>query len=158
MQKLKLSEWASVAEIVASIVIVISLIYVGFEMNQNTQALRAEIHQNVQTILNEQNNVVVGDAEFHRIFVTAETRPDELSELEWSRFELFLYGRFGVWEYLHIAIHDNTITETEWLSFESYFLNLMCVPGYRRWWHQNRTSHNPDFIAYVDNIVAAECE
>ena len=156
MRNLKLSEWANVAEIIASVVIVMSLIYVGFELNQNTQALRSEIHQNVMAVLNEQNHVLVEDAEFHKIFVTGETRPDELSELEWSRFEIFLYGRFGVWEYLHIAIQENTITDTEWLSFESYFLSLVCEPGYRRWWHQNRTSHNPDFKAYVDNL-ATEC-
>ena len=158
MKNLKLSEWASVAEIMAAVVIVISLIYVGFEVNQNTHALRSQIHQNVMAALTDQQHIVVADPEFHRIFVTAETAPSELSAMEWSRFEQFLYGRFGVWEYLHIAIEANTITITEWSSFETYFLSIVCKPGYRRWWQQNHVAHNPEFIAYVDNVIAADCE
>jgi hypothetical protein len=119
VKNLKLSEWANVTEIIASVVIVISLIYVGSEVNQNTKALRSQIHQNVMAAMTDQQHIVVSDAEFHKIYVTAETAPSELSELEWSRFEQFLFGRFGVWEYLHIAIEDNTITITEWSSFES---------------------------------------
>ena len=114
MRNLKLSEWANVAEIIASVVIVISLIYVGFEVNQNTQALQNEVHQNVLSILSDQQNVLVADAEFHEIFMTAETMPTNLSALEWSRFEQFMYPRFGVWEYLYVAIQDDAITDSVW--------------------------------------------
>jgi hypothetical protein len=158
VRNLKLPEWANVAEIFASVVIVISLIYVGFEVNQNTQALQNEVHQNVLSILTDQQHVLVEDAEFLEIFLTAETTPTNLSALEWSRFEQFMYGRFGVWEYLYVAIQNNAITDAVWLSYEPYYLVIICKPGYQLWWQQNRTSHGPDFIAYVDEILAADCE
>ena len=37
MRKLKLKDWASVAEISASFVVVASLAYIGLELNQNTK-------------------------------------------------------------------------------------------------------------------------
>jgi hypothetical protein len=158
VQNLKLPEWANVAEIIASVVIVISLIYVGFEVNQNTQALQNEVHQNVLSTLSDQQNVLVTDAEFHEIFLTAETTPGKLSAVEWSRFEQFMYPRFGVWEYLYVAIQDDAITESVWSAYEPYFLSIICKPGYQRWWQQNRSSHNPEFIVYVDEILADDCK
>jgi hypothetical protein len=35
---------------------------------------------------------------------------------------------------------------------------MVCKPGYLRWWWQNRVAHNPEFIAYVDDVIAADCE
>jgi hypothetical protein len=40
MQKLKLSEWASIAEVMGAIAVVLSLIYVGLEINENTTEVR----------------------------------------------------------------------------------------------------------------------
>ncbi|MDA9764857.1 MAG: hypothetical protein P8L44_04930 [Opitutales bacterium] len=39
MKQLTLSNWAHIAEIIAAIVIVISILYVGKELKQNTQAM-----------------------------------------------------------------------------------------------------------------------
>ena len=158
MPKLKLSEWANVAEIIAAMVIVISLIYVGLEVNQNTQALRNEVHQNVMAILSEQQNVLVTDAEFHRIFATAEISPAELTDLEWSRFEEFLYVRFGVWEYLFVSYQDEAIPDSVWSAYEPYYLSIICKPGYQRWWQIHSESNNPDFVVYVNNVVNTRCK
>ena len=45
MSNLKLADWASIAEILTSVVVVVSLIYVGFELNQNTIAIQQSSHQ-----------------------------------------------------------------------------------------------------------------
>jgi len=82
MRSLKLSEWANVAEIVASVVIVASLVYVGLEVNQNTRALQNESYQFVLTALREGNDLLVTDADFYRIFVTGEDSPSELSDFQ----------------------------------------------------------------------------
>ena len=82
MRSLKLSEWANVAEIVASVVIVASLVYVGLEVNQNTRALQNESYQFVLTALREGNDLLVTDADFYRIFVTGEASPSELSDFQ----------------------------------------------------------------------------
>jgi len=39
--RLKLSEWASVAEIVGAAAVIISLAYVGYQVNDNTSAIRS---------------------------------------------------------------------------------------------------------------------
>ena len=39
--RLKLGEWASVAEIAGAIAVIVSLIYVGYQVNDNTAAIRS---------------------------------------------------------------------------------------------------------------------
>ena len=39
--RLKLSEWASVAEIVGAFAVIVSLVYVGYQVNDNTSAIRS---------------------------------------------------------------------------------------------------------------------
>ena len=41
MMKLRLSEWASIAEVIGAIGIVISLIFVGVQVKENTDEIRA---------------------------------------------------------------------------------------------------------------------
>jgi hypothetical protein len=45
MRRLTLGEWASIAEIVSAVAVVISLIYVGYQINQNTEEVRASNRQ-----------------------------------------------------------------------------------------------------------------
>ena len=39
--KRELQEWASIAEIVSALAVVLSLVYVGYEINENTSEVRA---------------------------------------------------------------------------------------------------------------------
>ncbi len=45
MAKLRLSEWASLAEVIGAIGVVISLVYVGLQVNENTAEVRATNRQ-----------------------------------------------------------------------------------------------------------------
>ena len=42
---MKLTDWAHTAEIVSAVAVVLSLLYVGFGINQNTRAIRSGTHQ-----------------------------------------------------------------------------------------------------------------
>ncbi|MFQ5609860.1 MAG: hypothetical protein ACE5F8_06280 [Woeseiaceae bacterium] len=63
MKKLKLSEWASLAEIIGAVAVVVSLIYVGLQVRNNTEA-----------ILSANRQELVGRA--HSASITAATSPE----------------------------------------------------------------------------------
>ena len=157
MQNLKLSEWANVAEIIASIVIVASLVYVGLEVNQNTRALQNDSYQNILALSQEQQNTLATDKEFHRIFLTGENSPSELSEEEWSRFTQFMFPRIGLWEYLYLSKQDNSISPSVWMAFDPYFRDVICMKGYRRFVEENRVAHAPIFMEYLETDVFPDC-
>jgi len=154
---MKLADWAHIAEIMAFILVTVSLVYVGLEVRQNTAAVQNESHQNIISMLNDQQMALSTNKELHRIFMTAETSPEKLTAEEWSRFVQFMYPRIGVWEYLFIAKQQGSITDTVWTAFEPYYLSIICKPGYRRWWKEYGQSNAPDFIKYVEEQVLPTC-
>jgi hypothetical protein len=83
LKSLKLQDWANIAEIVAAIVIVISLGYVGLEALQN------ESHRSTLEMMNSGQNILATDEEFHRIYKLGLESPADLDEAEWSRFVQF---------------------------------------------------------------------
>jgi hypothetical protein len=86
LKNLKLSEWANVAEIIASIVIVFSLAYVGLELNQNTKSIQQSSYQSTLSMLTEGDLLLAADADINRIVTAAESDPTKLADEEWSRF------------------------------------------------------------------------
>ena len=47
MRKLRLADWASIAELISAIAVVISLLYVGLQVNENTNEIRAANRQQI---------------------------------------------------------------------------------------------------------------
>ena len=65
--KLKLSEMASVAEIIGAFAIVISLVYVGVQLTQNTKGIRAQSYYNVLSGKNALYRELAADKELFNI-------------------------------------------------------------------------------------------
>jgi hypothetical protein len=105
--KHRLSDWATIAEIISAIAIVVSLIFVGLEIRQNTNATYAASYDNLLAdivdwriaaatnpelarIVNEQNGAesLIWEAalqNFERAYVSRVY--GRLGDREWARFE-----------------------------------------------------------------------
>lgn len=157
MPNLKLSDWAAVAEIIASFAIIVSLAYVGIEVSQNTKALQHDTYQNMMTMVNEGQYILATDQEFHQLFFSGENSPSDLSEEEWSRFTQFNFPRMDNWEYLYLSKQDETITSAIWSSYDNWYREMVCLAGHRRFFEENRAAYAPQFIAYLESDVLPNC-
>lgn len=157
MKKFNLSEWASIAEIIASIVIVISLAYVGMELNQNTTSMQQSSYQSTLGMLTEGDLLLASDNELNKIVTTAENDPSSLNEEDWSRFSRFAIARLGAWEYMFLARRSNSISQAHWDAFEPYFLTLLCTAGYRKFYSENTKYYDQTFNTYVASVADQWC-
>lgn len=157
MKSLKLADWANIAEIVASIAIVVSLAYVGLEIEQNTLALQNESHRSTLEMMNSGQNILATDEEFHRIYISGMASPTELNELEWSRFVQFMLPRLGAWEYLFLAKLEGSVSPGAWAAFDPYFREIICEPGLVKFIAAYESSYAPDFIEYLKSDPLRQC-
>ena len=95
MKKLTLTNIAHIAEVIAAIVIVISIIYVGKELNQNTQVMHNQSWESVVDRLTEIDMGEAMDSELSQIIMRGESRPDSMTDEEWFRFSRFVLARMG---------------------------------------------------------------
>lgn len=158
MKKYSLSDWASISEITASIVIVISLVYVGYELKQNTKALQQGSYQSVMDRMLPLELALSTDPMLAGIYLQADVDPFELSPIDWYRYTRFSYPRFGEFEHLYLSHNTGSISEMQWSAFEPYFVDLACKPGPKRFWSENRHAWSAEFVDYMENVVHPGCE
>jgi hypothetical protein len=86
MSRWSLKEWASVAEIVSAAAVVLSLGYVGFELNSNTRAVEAATLLEVNKIAREHLLVGWTDSDATRIEMTGDQDTLALTPLDRERY------------------------------------------------------------------------
>ncbi len=150
MKKLKLRDIAQVAEVVAAVGVIISLIYVGVGVKDNTAAVRAAT---VQSITNSSREVLVAvalDEDFARIRQLGESDWTALTDAEAFRFFQFnrqnwLYFQ-NVWIQWTLGVADDRV----WWSFERVICSLVHQPGVWQEWPIHREVLDPEFVAVVE--------
>ncbi len=78
---MKLSEWANVAEIISAIAVVVSLLYVGYQINLNTQEIRVANRQELVTRAHTATMTWATSPELVRTLVKA-TKNEPMSDEE----------------------------------------------------------------------------
>ena len=157
MKSLKLGDWANIAQIVATIVVVLSLGYVGLEVNQNTKAIQNESHRSTLEMMNSGQLVLATNEEFHKIYKMGMMSPADLSEDQWSRFVQFMLPRIGAWEYLYLAKQEGSASPGAWAAFDPYFREVICTSGLTRVFTEYKSAYAPTFVAYVESDPLRGC-
>jgi hypothetical protein len=133
------------------------LVFLGFEIQQNTRAVQNESYLSVMALLIDHQSTIIADEKFSRIVMIGEDSPADLSPEEWYRFSEAMLGRLGVWEYLYLGRQEGSVTDTTWAAYEPYYLGIICKPGYKRWLGEYGTLFAPSFTDYLDTTVLLNC-
>jgi hypothetical protein len=149
--KLTLGNLAHLAEIIGAVAIVISLIYVGQELNANTAAVQASSLQAVTNASSASMLAVVENEDFARIRVQAMRDPSQLSETEQLRW--FLYQRQmwlhfqNVWQQWELGTLDNGI----WEGYERVICrDLLSDEAARRQWQETHAfALSTEFVGHL---------
>ena len=97
MNRDKLNWWLT---LLANLGVLGGLVFVGFEIRQNTSQLRAEGAYSVASSVNEINAGIYSDPELADIVLRGERDLDALDEIERMRFDLYQFSRLNVGEYM----------------------------------------------------------
>lgn len=131
--KWRLADWAAVAEIVAALAVMASLLYVGREIQQNTAATQGATYQQVVRASNEYLLAIAGDSALAAITIhaasdsttlnaTDRVRYFHLRRVFWRNMEnAFVQHERGVlgdaeWDTYHRILCGNARTDASWPS------------------------------------------
>ncbi len=98
MRKMRLRDWAAVAEIAGTIAVVISLLFVASNVQRNTDSLSGQYANEMYDALQRIDLVVMADPELIRITTQGRDDPNSLSELDTEIFELYLGTYLEIWD------------------------------------------------------------
>ena len=120
MKKLTLREWASLSEVLATIGVVISLVFVGFSVNRNSDEVKAGQLNDIFDATREIELAVAADAEWSRIVLLGRTQ-DSLSAVEQYRYDAYAVLHLDVWDQLLTRDEDGLMDQAELEAWSRYF-------------------------------------
>lgn len=156
--KLKLPELANLAEIIGAFAVVISLVYVGIQVNDSAGAVRAASANDANVALQNWYLQIGSDQQTSALFYEALTSEEALSDQEEFQFLMMLHGAFLAFQNSYLLAEEGTIDSELREAITAAILGVNALPGMKRYWRQRRSYLHSGFADYVDQLLLQETE
>ncbi len=153
MTKFSLSDWANVAEIGAATGVIISLIFVGLQLQSNTEATEAATREAINQKDLEFLSLRIDSSVLARAHAKLENG-EELSSLEESQLVHQEYVNFISFEHSFYQYQKGVLEPKEWSRHKNIVrLQIEGFPYSQIMWARKQHTFTPEFQVLVDSFV-----
>ena len=157
MTKRSLQDWASIAEIIGAVAIVMSLIYVAYEVGENTRALQATSRQ----ALGDQDLAffqTLVDSYILERAMDKKRRCEDLTDLEISQLQERQHLNFRIFENAYSQYRIGALEDREWERYQRVVSINMCTNEMAKgMWPRYENGFDPEFREVV-SLAEAACK
>jgi len=149
MDRERVQLWASVAEIVSAVAIVVSLLYVGSEFRQSQTLSERDADVRLFESVRETNRILIENPDIARIVVEAAADPAALSEVDRVRYLAYQHLFFDNWEIAWGYHEDEVLGDELWGEWDGWFGGrAAALPRFA--WEATRVHFSGAFRGHVD--------
>jgi hypothetical protein len=148
----KLSNWASIAEIVAAIGVIVTLIFLIVGIRENTEITRVTAFDRNMESVNQWRMELAKDPELARIWRSREDLA-ALSENDQLRLVMLHGSLWGIYEKSYYAMEYGLLGQAEWNRFETQMcaqINSMNLES----WSRMTGALTRQFVSYAEGLCA----
>ncbi len=142
------------AEIIVAVAVVISVIFVGLEVRQNSRAQILSTTQNAVSDYIGSLEALAENPSLACLYVRAVQDYDGLSGSERLRFSAFYMSTYYQLQEMHRLAGEGAIDADTWTGFHALLTETTRYPGVRQWFAQRRSWFSERFQAYIDQLIA----
>ena len=151
--KLKLSELANVAEVIGAFAVVVSLIYVGVQVNDSNSAVRSASVNDANVAVQEWYIQIGSNEQTSHLFYSALMSDEVKSNEDEFQFIMMFHGVFLAFQNSYLMAEEGTIDSALLDGLTGAILTVKDTPGMKRYWRQRRITLHPRFVRYVDHLL-----
>lgn len=155
MKKLKIELLVSIAEIISSIAIVVSIIYVAVEFKRSDAISNKDVENHLYNSIKSMDQLVIENNDIAKLIIKASAQTDSLKEEELLRYVSFEHIFYDSWEYAFSNYQDEILEKEEWESWNEWFISEVQKKPIISW-EGNRKNYNGVFLDYVDDLIAKQ--
>ena len=149
MQKSDLREWLSVAAVA------ISLIFVGYELRQNTRVERITATQTLTAEYADALEVMAYEGDAACIYALGINGLANLDDAERLRFFVIMFEIFRAAEQLQYYAVEGMVEPRIWRGFERQVTEVVSLPGVQEWWSARRSWFSDEFQEFMDVTISS---
>jgi hypothetical protein len=148
---MSLTDISSIANLLAAIGVLITLIYLARQVRQANLLQRFQVRQHMAQQAQSELYRWASDPSLRNSFVT--TEPLSAAEQEVIHYFLLAAMRQREWEWFQYK--DGVIKKDVYEAYHGVIALHLGIERTRRWWRSvGRVGFNPDFVAEVDALLA----
>ncbi len=142
---------SAVAEILSSVAILVTLVYLAVEIQQNAEATRADARQAILDSDQQFLQLVIDSPKLNLLWY----KP-ELSDEEKVRLSYFLLTHLRMRESNWSQYESGTLDDKTWQSYRASIVAVLSAPRTRTWWQNFGVERvfDLEFVSIVDNLIA----
>ena len=115
---MELEVYTLIAEVVAAVAVVVTLIYISIELRQNTRALRTSAYQDMVGNTMQIVMPLMADRELAEFFYRAQENSDTLTDQEKLRWHLLMLACFRHWDNLYYQYRIGNLEAEMWDGYD----------------------------------------
>jgi hypothetical protein len=144
-------------ELTGHLAVVLSLIYVGVQVRQNTVAVQTDTSQTIYDYHREVEQIVAESEELAELELRTRTAPWTLSPVDTVRAGRLTNLRINLYESVYTSAQLGSV-EMEMAGGWLRGLPLMACDEFNwSWWTAARDEYHPDFAAAMDSARSEFC-
>jgi hypothetical protein len=151
----RLGNWVAIAEIISAAAVVISLIYVGFEIRRTTLESDADIQAELLSYTHQRRYLVIESADLSSILAKGYADPTQLSPDEALRFQSYIELLYAAWERAFMTREAGIFSEELFGEWNIWFTSVAeRDPAFV--WPMVRDSQgwHPRFVKHVNRSLS----
>ena len=144
---------ASIGELLGGIGVILSLLYLAFQLRDQSRGLRSESYGRSLDRLARMQERLAEDDDFSKIFNKSLADPEGLSVGERIRFTWSCTEMFGGFEYMQHQHMQGDMPELIWLRWHETIKFWLTFPGTRAWWYGKPSPFSTEFSLFVEDCI-----
>ena len=144
-----LPELAAIGEIVSSVAVIISLVYLAIQIRQNTEAERTSTYQSIVSDFGALNNNMASTPELSDMFVRGLEDFNQFNPSERARISQAFFQCFRYFENMFYQHHRGYLDEEIWVGWKRLILTYYSRPGFQTWWEFRKDVYSEPFVKFL---------
>jgi len=151
-----LQDWAYITEIVGGIAVIVSLIYVGLQVNDSACAVRSAAASDATMAMQSCYLEMGRNRQASDIWFNAMVSPEPLSSNDEFQFLMSMHTAILGMQNCYLLSKEGTLDAEFREAVTTAIVAVKDLPGMDRYWRQRKGFFHTGFAEYVDGLLSRD--
>lgn len=137
--------------LLASVAVVISVVFLAIEIKKNTQATRSNFYDSFANSNREFLHQLIMDRDLGKLFEKGTKSWKSLNEDDKRTSNYVYIQMFRIWENLYYQNKMKVLEPWLWDSNKNTIISYFHLNGIQEWWQFRKQSFSKEFVDFLEN-------
>jgi hypothetical protein len=150
---MSLELWAYVATILEAIFVIVSVVFIWYQIRQSNKLAKAANVQMLAELAAPFNMQLIQDRQMAEFWYQGASRFDEMDDIDQERYMEMLTWWLILHENVHYQYRKRLIDKSSYIAWLNDLKKFVRAQNLGRHWDNMRTTYNPEFAEHVHKLI-----